>query len=129
MPSRLTKFARKLRTSETTAEEILWAQLRNRRLDGLKFRRQVPIAGFVVDFCCFDVGLTIELDGRHHAEQKEHDRERRRLIEQHGFLELRFTNSDMKERLDWVMAEIRRAVDIVRANPLPLGEGRSAGPG
>jgi very-short-patch-repair endonuclease len=114
MPSRLTKFARTLRVRATTAEEILWGQLRHRGLAGLKFRRQVTIAGFVGDFCCFDAGLTIELDGKHHTAQQERDRERRELIEQHGFLELRFTNTDVTERLDWVLAEIQRAADIAR---------------
>jgi very-short-patch-repair endonuclease len=115
MPNRLTPIARRLRADGTSSEDLLWQQLRGRRLDGLKFRRQVPIAGFIADFCCFDLGLTIELDGKQHLEQIERDKARRELIENHGFIELRFTNDDVKERLDWVIEEIRRAVDIARA--------------
>jgi very-short-patch-repair endonuclease len=94
---------------------MLWQQLRSRRLDGLKFRRQVPIAGFVAGFCCYDLCLTIELDGKRHLDQPESDATRRKAIESHGFIELRFTNDEVKERLDWVIEEIRRAMDIARA--------------
>lgn len=94
---------------------MLWKQLRNRRLDGLKFRRQVPMAGFVPDFCCYEIGLTIEIDGKQHRELVECDAARSIIIESHGFLELRFTNDEIKERLDWVIEEIRRAADIAKA--------------
>ena len=109
------QIARRLRRQSTSAEDLLWQQLSGRRLDGLKFRRQTPIAGFITDFCCYDLGLTIEIDGKHHLDQIEHDAARRALIEAQGFLELRFTNDDVKERLDWVIEEIRRTVDIARA--------------
>jgi len=112
-----------LRRDSTSSEDLLWEQLRGRRLAGLKFRRQVPIAGFIADFCCHDLGLTIEIDGKQHADQTEQDAARRAFIENHGFLELRFTNDEVKERLDWVVREILRAVDIARARrprePLP----------
>lgn len=107
--------ARRLRRDSTGPEEILWRELRGSRLDGLKFRRQTPIAGYIVDFCCYSLGLTIELDGKHHAEQPLADAVRTRAIEAHGYLELRFTNDQVKERLDWVIQEIRRAADIARA--------------
>ncbi len=116
MNERLVKIARRLRLRGTSSEDVMWQQLRNRRLDGLKFRRQVPIAGFIADFCCYDLGLTIELDGKHHATQLENDAARRQVIESHGFVELRFTNDEVKERLDWVIEEIRRAADIARAH-------------
>jgi len=108
-------IARRLRRDTTGPEAILWRELRNSRLDGLKFRRQTPIAGYIVDFCCYSLGLTIELDGKHHADQPLSDAERRPAIETHGYLELRFTNDEVKERLDWVLQEIRRAADIARA--------------
>jgi very-short-patch-repair endonuclease len=93
----------------------LWQQLRGRRLDGLKFRRQVPIDGFIVDFCCSDLRLTIEVDGKQHLDQVTRDFARRGIIESNGFFELRFTNYEVNERLDWVIQEIRRAADIARA--------------
>jgi very-short-patch-repair endonuclease len=115
MTNRLTRIARRLRARSTSSEEMLWEQLRDRRCDGFKFRRQVPIAGFVTDFCCLDLGLTIEVDGKQHLDQTARDAERRTAIEGHGFIELRFSNDEVKERLDWVMEEIRRAADIAQA--------------
>ena len=114
MTKPLLRFARRLRTQDTKAEDLLWQALRGRRFEGAKFRRQVPLAGYIADFCCFDLGLTIELDGVHHEEQAARDMARRTLIEEHGYLELRFSNADVQGRLDWVVAEIGRAIDIAR---------------
>jgi very-short-patch-repair endonuclease len=116
MPHAQTKIARRLRAEAPGPEDTLWRELRNRRLDGWKFRRQMPIAGFIVDFCCYDARLTIELDGAQHALQPLADAERRRTIEANGFLEVRVTNDEVRERLDWVLTEIRRALDIATAH-------------
>ncbi|HJW79534.1 MAG: endonuclease domain-containing protein [Microvirga sp.] len=113
--TRQTDTARRLRAEAPGPEEVLWKQLRNRRLDGWKFRRQTPIAGFIVDFCCWEARLSIELDGAQHAAQPLADAERRRAIEANGFLEIRFTNDEVRERLHWVLPEIRRALDLARA--------------
>jgi very-short-patch-repair endonuclease len=113
--TRHTDIARRLRAEAPGPEEVLWKQLRNRRLDGWKFRRQTPIAGFIVDFCCWEARLSIELDGAQHAAQPLADAERRRAIEANGFLEIRFTNDEVRERLQWVLTEIRRALDLARA--------------
>jgi very-short-patch-repair endonuclease len=117
MPHARTQIARRLQAEAPGPEDTLWRQLRNRRLDGWKFRRQTPIGGFVVDFCSYEARLTIELDGAHHALQPLADAERRRAIEANGFMETRFTNDEVRERLDWVLTEIRRALDIARARP------------
>jgi very-short-patch-repair endonuclease len=123
MTGKLIDIARRLRRDGTPAEQALWRELRGGRFGGLKFRRQVPINGYIADFCCFSLALTIELDGRHHADQPLSDAARRDAIESHGYLELRFTNDEVKERLDWVLQEIHRAADIARARaprpPLP----------
>lgn len=113
---RSTRLARRLRAGSTGPEEALWQQLRGARLDGWKFRRQMPVAGGIVDFCCYEARLTIEVDGSHHAAQAEGDAERRRRIEADGFVELRFTNDEVRERLPWVIEEIRRALDIATAH-------------
>ncbi len=110
--------ARRLRTQRTSAEDLLWQQLRNRRLDGWKFRRQVPIAGHIVDFACEAARLTVELDGSHHAEQVDLDEARRTKIEADGYLEIRFTNDDVRSRLDWVVEEIRRMLDVARGDEM-----------
>ena len=67
------RFARKLRARATEAKEVLWSLLRNRRLDGLKFRRQVPLLGYTIDVLCPDRRLAIELDGRHHGWEQAYD--------------------------------------------------------
>jgi very-short-patch-repair endonuclease len=119
-----TESARQLRVDQTSAEELLWRELRNRRLDGLKFRRQVPIAGHIVDFACLTARLTIEIDGKHHAEQAESDRQRRAKIEAAGYVEIRFTNEDVLGRPAWVVNEIRRTLDTARNRPIRLAAPR-----
>ena len=118
LPRWRTESARRLRAGRTSAEELLWRELRNRRLDGLKFRRQVPIAGHIVDFACLAARLTIEIDGKHHAEQAESDRQRRAKIEAAGYLEIRFSNEDVLGRPAWVVEEIRRTLDTARNQPI-----------
>jgi len=115
MVDRRIRIARALRQRQTGAEEDLWRQLRGRRLDGWKFRRQMPIGPFVADFACLDARLVVELDGDHHAAQAGSDAERRRFIEAQGFFEIRFDNDDVRGRPGWVLQEIRRALDIARA--------------
>jgi very-short-patch-repair endonuclease len=60
--------ARDLRANATEAEQKLWRAIRDRRLAGVKFRRQVPIGPFIADFCCREHALVIELDGGQHAD-------------------------------------------------------------
>jgi very-short-patch-repair endonuclease len=101
--------ARELCTRETKAEAVLWEALRNRRLAGLKFRRQHPIGPFVVDFCCPDRSLAIELDGGVHADQAAHDAEREALLATAGYRVIRFPNGAVIADLSGVLAAIREA--------------------
>ncbi|WP_395383976.1 endonuclease domain-containing protein [Mesorhizobium sp. UC22_110] len=57
-----------MRADATKAETLLWQALRNRQLNGLKFKRQVPLDGYILDFVCFEAGLIIEVDGSQHAD-------------------------------------------------------------
>jgi very-short-patch-repair endonuclease len=84
--------ARRLRRSQTLAEEKLWAILRGRRLDGFKFRRQVPIDRYFADFVCRDAKLVVELDGPAHEDRFLHDEARTQVLEHCGFRVLRFGN-------------------------------------
>jgi len=70
------KHARTLRKNQTRAENIFWREVRNRLFLNLKFRRQVPIGKYIVDFVCEQEKLIIELDGDQHAENEEYDEER-----------------------------------------------------
>jgi very-short-patch-repair endonuclease len=70
--------ARALRRAMTEAERLLWSKLRNRRFGQFKFRRQVAIGRYIVDFVCFDRRLVLELDGGQHALRRDYDAKRKR---------------------------------------------------
>jgi very-short-patch-repair endonuclease len=100
--------AKDLRRSMTQAEDILWEHLRNRKLNGLKFRRQHPIDIFIADFYCHEKKLIIELDGSIHdiPEQKEYDEGRSFLLEEKGFHILRFRNEEVINNVKDVLDRI-----------------------
>ena len=102
--------ARKLRSTMTDAERVLWSRLRDRRLEGFKFRRQVPLAGFVADFACLDVKLIVEVDGSQHLDEMESDQRRTEKLGELGFHVLRFWNDDVLARTDDVLEAIRLAL-------------------
>ncbi len=89
--------AKSMRRKMTDAELKLWNELRAHRLMGLGFRRQVPIAGYIVDFACPEKKLIIEVDGSQHgdAEQASRDDVRTKRLEQDGWTLLRFWNDDI----------------------------------
>ena len=95
-----------LRKLQTDAEAILWSRLRNRQMSGRKFRRQVPLLGYVADFASLDAKLIIELDGGQHAERVEADEKRTKALESAGFLVLRFWNADIFTNLESVLETI-----------------------
>ena len=109
--------ARDLRGRQTSAEALLWQALRDRRLAGLKFRRQHPIGPFVVDFCCPDVRLVVELDGGVHASQHEDDAAREALLAKAGYLVMRFPNEAIAAGLPGVLAAIQTAAAAQPARP------------
>jgi len=112
--NRLTGLARTLRRGQTTAEAKLWSILRNRQLEGLKFRRQQPIGGYVADFCCEELRMIIELDGGQHAERQEQDRARTLTLEDMNYTVLRFWNVDVAQGLDGVVDEILSVVQAAQ---------------
>ena len=87
--------ARDLRQRSTDAELALWICLRNRQLAGCKFRRQVPIGKYIVDFVCLERKVVIEVDGSHHQEQAPYDTDRTTWLESQGFQVLRFWNHEV----------------------------------
>ena len=102
----LRSFAKRLRRGQTDAEQQLWMRLRNGLVKGWKFRRQHPIGGYIVDFCCLEGMLIIELDGGQHVEQEESDCERTKYLTAVGFRVLRFWNDDVLTKTDDVLKEI-----------------------
>ena len=123
--------ARRLRRQQTDAERILWFRLRNRRLAGWKFRRQKSLNGFVVDFCCSDARLVVELDGGQHADRVEADTKRAKDLEASGYLILRFWNNDVMLNIEGVLEEILSTLDQQpleppHPTPLPCGQREQA---
>lgn len=92
----------------TEAEDILWKHLRNKKLNGLKFRRQHSLDIFIADFCCHEKKLVIELDGGIHdiLEQKEYDEGRTSELEGKGFKVIRFRNEEIMNDLEDVLNRI-----------------------
>jgi very-short-patch-repair endonuclease len=102
--------ARQLRNESTDAERRLWYFLRRRQLAGCKFRRQYPLAGYIVDFVCLPAHLVIELDGGQHLDALIYDEARTKVLEQRGYRVLRFWNDDVLLRTSDVVAEIFRVL-------------------
>ena len=94
-------FARSMRREATEAEDRLWQELRSRRLDGLKFRRQYPIGNAIADLVCLKSRLVVELDGTQHAESS-YDVDRDAVLRERGFRVLRFWNDDVLRDLNSV---------------------------
>ena len=106
VPPYLIELSRELRRNSTPAEEALWACLRHRQLLGAKLRRQHPIGRYIVDFCCFQPRLVIELDGGIHAFQVDYDRNRQADLEAQHFTVMRFTNEQIETNLEEVLEAI-----------------------
>jgi adenine-specific DNA-methyltransferase len=101
--------ARALRCRRTPAEQVLWATLRDRRLVGLKFRRQHVFGPYVLDFCAPLVCLVVELDGTSHDddEHRTYDAARTEYLVAHGYRVIRFRNDDVLADLPNVLRRIR----------------------
>jgi very-short-patch-repair endonuclease len=125
--SKLRANARALRKNSTDAERILWSGLRDHRLGGFGFRRQVPIANYVADFICHTAKLVIELDGGQHfsASGEQADAKRSAVMEANGFPVLRLSNHDVMTNRNGVLETIAAA--IAASSPtltLPRKRGR-----
>ena len=95
----------------------LWYHLRGRQLNGFKFRRQVPLGPYVVDFACLEARLVLEVDGEHHAEQRAYDARRDRRLGEMGFRVLRFWVTEVDENLEGILEAIADALPRVPVQP------------
>ena len=107
--------ARQLRSRQTDAERKLWFLLRDRRLNGVKFRRQVPIGNYIVDFVCQEAKLIVEVDGSQHAEQVTYDSARTEWLGSVGYRVLRVWNNDLTENEEGVLTAILN--ELTGSNP------------
>lgn len=106
------KTAESLRITETYPEKIMWEALKNRKFEGLKFRRQHPINRFIVDFYCHQYKLAIELDGSVHEneEVKDRDIERENELKSYGLNILRLTNKELLTNFKQVLIKIKEFI-------------------
>ncbi|WP_235955029.1 endonuclease domain-containing protein [Sphingobium psychrophilum] len=108
-----------MRRDATDVEHKLWTVLRNRQLEGFKFRRQASIGPFIVDFLCVETMLIIELDGGQHSEEK--DAARTLSLKARGYSILRIWNHEVLANFDGVVEAIRLAsTKQARPSPNPL---------
>ena len=108
IPPKIRTNARQMRKALTDAELKLWNELRAHRLMGLGFRRQMPIAGYIVDFACPSDRLIVEVDGSQHgaSEAVSYDQQRTIRLQRDGWTVLRFWNDDILKDIDSVCRHI-----------------------
>ncbi len=111
--------ARLLRNNETPAEKLLWTRLNKNQLNGFRFKRQHPIAGYIADFYCHKLKLVIEVDEPYHnqMEQKLKDDNRNKVMSEFGLKVLRFSEADILNSLEKVLNEIKSCIN---SNPFKL---------
>ena len=103
-------FVREMRKNSTPAEDILWQEVRGKKILGLKFRRQHAIEDYIVDFVNLEYGLVIEVDGSVHSQQQEYDQYRTEFLEYHGFTVIRFSNDEVENNIVSVINTIKDAI-------------------
>ncbi|MFG1425588.1 endonuclease domain-containing protein [Roseixanthobacter glucoisosaccharinicivorans] len=113
--------ARDLRVNSTDAEQRLWFELRAHRLNGLRFRRQHPLAGYVADFACLSARLIVEVDGGQHYQDAGRTRDARRdgVFIAKGYRVLRFSNLDVLKNLPGVLESIVASASAAVPPPQP----------
>jgi len=99
-----------LRSNQTLAERRLWQKLQAKRCAGRRFRRQFRLGTYIVDFICLSDRLVVEVDGESHNHTIAQDEERSRWIESQGFRIVRFTNDDVRYRLEGVTQRIEAEI-------------------
>ena len=124
----LKELAERQLENTTEAEKFLWQNLRGKQLDSYKFRRQHIIDQFIADFVCLSKQLIIEVDGGYHSlpEVEISDLQRTEILESLGYKVIRFTNEEVLNNIDAVLAEINRTLDSLSLGGRD-GDGASVG--
>jgi very-short-patch-repair endonuclease len=101
-----------LRREMTPEEQKLWFYLRNNKLNGLHFRKQQVIEGFIADFYCHSVGVVVEVDGKIHEQQKEYDAKRDRIFSARGLRVIRIRNEEIVNDIYHVLNLIQHGCEV-----------------
>jgi very-short-patch-repair endonuclease len=119
-------FARELRKNQTKAESVFWQNVRKRQIMGFRFLRQFVISHsnllgkkqyFIADFYCKDLSLVVEIDGRIHDFQKEHDQVKNQILEELGYKVIRFPNEEVLSNWDLVEKKLKEVISNQKRNP------------
>jgi len=119
---KLKNIRQQLRKSTPETEKILWARIRRRQINGIKFRRQQSIGPYILDFYSFEIDLGIEIDGPSHylPEHSVHEKQRNQFLAGQTLQLLRFQNSEIYENLEGVLITIQEKVaEILRNEARP----------
>ena len=113
----LKEVARELRTETVSgAEKYLWKAILSRKQLGVGFKRQRPIDQFIVDFCCQELRLIIEIDGNSHFHKPEYDAYRQKRLEDLGFTVIRFSEGDVLNNIDIIITQLQHVVYCLKNN-------------
>jgi very-short-patch-repair endonuclease len=106
-----TQFAKELRQNQTKAEKLFWRQVSNRQFQGSKFKRQVPMGNYIVDFVCHDMKVIVELDGGQHVLQEQQDQVRTNELQNQGYQVIRYWNNDVLSNIEGVMQDLAKQIE------------------
>lgn len=109
--------SKQLRKQMTPEELRLWYLLRGRRFFGYKFRRQMPVGTYIVDFACFKAKLIVELDGGQHQKKEAYDLRRTTFLNANGWDVLRFWNNEFRANEEEVMMVILQRLQSLMPSP------------
>ena len=112
-------YAKRMRREPTEAEKLFWWEIRDRRLDGHKFKRQYLVGGYITDFVCIERMLIIELDGGQHSETTEYDTKRSAVLQSHGFRVLRVWNAEIFTNMEGVIDAVLSELGGETLSPSP----------
>lgn len=107
--------ARELRKNMTSAEVLVWENIRKKSL-GVEFHRQVPMLNYIVDFYCHEIGLALEIDGKIHDNNVLEDSKRQNEIEKYGVSFLRFTNKEVFSDMESIKKKILNYINEFNQN-------------
>ena len=113
LPDDLREFARSLRSRSTEAEQLMWGMLRARRFLGWKFRRQHPVARYILDFYCDELHWAVELDGGQHnsLDCRREDAARTAALAEQGIVVSRYWNHEVLANFEAVLEDMARTAN------------------
>ena len=107
-PRYIIELARKMRNNLTPSEKIVWSEIKEKKINGHKFRKQHPVYRYILDFYCHEKKLAIEIDGDSHKERKDFDEYRDSYVRSIGIETLRFSNEEIQRNITYVIEVIKK---------------------